>query len=351
MTAPPPRPLRVCVIADAVAPVPPRGYGGTERIVALLCEGLARRGHRVALMAAEGSRRDWGRLVVHVRADNRSWLSRAYRKLLFQPLSLWAAAGADVIHNFGRVDYLTGLLATSTPMAATFQNPLVPEDIAWLVRRRPAGLILTAISDRQRAGLDRAGRWRTVYNAADPERFPFRADPDRPAYLAFLGRLTANKGVDTAVRVARAAGMPLRIAGNIPDEPGAAELFEREVRPHLGAGVEWVGELDDAAKKPFLAGAAALLFPIRWEEPFGIVMAEALACGTPVVALRRGAVPEVVDHGVTGFVCDDEAGLTAAVGRLGGLDRAACRRAAETRFSADAMVEGYLSVYRELLAG
>jgi glycosyltransferase involved in cell wall biosynthesis len=145
--------------------------------------------------------------------------------------------------------------------------------------------------------------------------------------------------------------MPLRIAGNIPDEPGAAELFEREVRPHLGAGVEWVGELDDAAKKPFLAGAAALLFPIRWEEPFGIVMAEALACGTPVVALRRGAVPEVVDHGVTGFVCDDEAGLTAAVGRLGGLDRAACRRAAETRFSADAMVEGYLSVYRELLAG
>jgi glycosyltransferase involved in cell wall biosynthesis len=340
-------PLRILAIADAKIPVPPKGYGGTERIVALLCEGLAARGDLVTLMAAKGSR-DYGRLVTHTWAGRRTYQYRAWCKLRFQALSLWHARSADVVINFGRVDYLWSLLKTTTPLICQFQNPIDRSAIQFLASRRAAPLLLVSASDHQRAHLAETGLWRTIYNAVDTDRFAFAPRPD-PGYLAFLGRLTPDKGVHVAIEVASRLGRPLRIAGNVPDEDGARQFFETRVRPNFGAGIEWVGPVDDDAKVPFLQNASALLMPIQWDEPFGLVVAEALACGTPVIATDRASMPELIRQGVTGFLCQSPDEMADAVGRLGAIDRRACREDCERRFSADRMVEDYMAAAEELV--
>ena len=172
--------------------------------------------------------------------------------------------------------------------------------IDFLLARRREALALVSVSDHQRAHLAETGPWRTIYNAVDTDRLAFAPRPD-PGYLAFLGRLTPDKGVHVAIEVAERLGRPLRIAGNVSDEAGARRFFETRVRPQLGDGIEWVGPVDDDAKVPFLQNAAALLMPIQWDEPFGLVVAEALACGTPVLAMRRGSMPELIHDGITGF--------------------------------------------------
>jgi glycosyltransferase involved in cell wall biosynthesis len=340
--------VRVLVIADAKIPVPPEGYGGTERMAALLCAGLAARGHRVTLMAARGSR-DYGRLVPHPFAGRKPYPYRAWCKLRFQAQSLWHARGADVVINFGRVDYLESLLRTGKPLVCRFGNPIEPSMIDFLRARRRGGLALVSVSDHQRAHLAGVGSWRTIHNAVDTDRLAFAPRP-APGYLAFLGRLTANKGVDVAIDVASRLGRPLRIAGNVSDEAGGRAFFEARVRPHLGDGIEWVGPVDDQAKAPFLQNAAALLVPIQWDEPFGLVVAEALACGTPVIAMRRGSMPELIRHGVTGFLCRSADEMIDAAARLGEIDRHACRAECARRFSADRMVEDYVATAQNLLA-
>ena len=262
-------------------------------------QGLAARGHQVTLMAAKGSR-DYGRLITHPWAGARPYPYRAWCKVRFQALSLWHTRHADVVINFGRVDYLWSLLKTTTPLICQFQNPIEHSEIEFLVSRRAEALVFVSVSDHQRAHLAGTGSWRTIYNAVDTDRLAFAPRPD-PGYLAFLGRLTANKGVHIAIEVAKKLGRPLRIAGNVSDEAGGREYFETRVRPQLGDGIEWVGPVDDAAKVPFLQNAAALLVPIQWDEPFGLVVAEALACGTPVIAMLRGSMPELIRHGVTAF--------------------------------------------------
>jgi glycosyltransferase involved in cell wall biosynthesis len=219
-----------------------------------------------------------------------------------------------------------------------------------LLARRRKALALVSVSDHQRAHIADAGSWRTIYNAVDTARLAFAPRPD-PGYLAFLGRLTANKGVHVAIEVARRLGRPLRIAGNVSDEAGARQFFETRVRPQLGGGIEWIGPVDDDAKVPFLQNAAALLVPIQWDEPFGLVVAEAHACGTPVLAMHRGSMPELIRHGVTGFLCRSTDEMAGAVARLGEIDRRACREDCERRFSAARMVEEYLHAIRSVARG
>jgi glycosyltransferase involved in cell wall biosynthesis len=193
-----------------------------------------------------------------------------------------------------------------------------------------------------------------VHHGIELDQFTFNPAPH--GYLAYLGRVSPEKGLDTAIRVARKLGLPLRVSARMPlsflNEPSAGVdrlYWERVVRPLLGSDVEFVGEVDAAGKDTLLRNAAALLFPIRWPEPFGLVMAEALACGTPVLALRCGSVPEVVRDGVTGFVCDTENELVVAARRLGELDRKTCRYEAEQRFSPAAMAEAYERVYERMI--
>lgn len=339
--------MRILVIADPKISVPPTHYGGTERIVALLCEQLQRRGHEVILLAGAGSK-NYGRLLKHRPPNNASYFSRAYRKIQFQAVSLYAARGVDVIYNFGRVDYLWALLKTNYPLVTVFENPIQAEEVSFLTSRRQSKLVLVSVSDHQRSATENPHLWRTVHNAIDSKKFPFVSEQSSEPYLAFLGRLTVNKGVHLAIEVAKATGTKLKLAGNISNEPGGIEYFETQVRPHLGEQIEWVGEINDEQKIEFLGKAKALLFPIQWDEPFGIVVAEALALGTPVIATNRGAMAELITNGVTGFLCHDEADMIDAVSKLDSIQRSACREACESRFSAETMADRYLDVYCEM---
>jgi glycosyltransferase involved in cell wall biosynthesis len=207
-----------------------------------------------------------------------------------------------------------------------------------------------ACSRRLIRELDSTSDWGVVYNAVDVDRYAFTPTVPADAPLVFLGRIEAIKGPHVAIAVARRANRRLILAGNVL--PGQQTYFDREIRPHLdGDLVTYTGPVDDDDKSRLLSQAGALLMPVLWEEPFGIVMAEALACGTPVIGFARGAVPEVVDHGVTGSVCRDECEMDLAVAEVGSLSRAACRRSAEERFSQRALVDGYEAIYETLIEG
>lgn len=255
----------------------------------------------------------------------------------------------DVVHSFGRIAYLLPLLPRSIPKLMTYQREVTPRSIAWGDRLSRGTLHFSAISQWMTANVRDLGHWHLVYNGVPTDAYTATeaVAPDAP--LVFLGRIEHIKGTHLAIEVAKRTGRRLIIAGNIPAEHQA--YFDEQVRPHLaGRQISYVGPVDDRQKNDLLGSAAGFLMPILWEEPFGIVMAEAMACGTPVIGLRRGAVPEVVEHGVTGFVEDSVEGLVAAVGRLGSIDRRACRRRVERLFSERSTVEGYLDVYAELVA-
>lgn len=341
--------MRILVIADPKIPIPPLYYGGAERIIAYLCSELQKQGHHVDLIAGPKSRSFGGNLRIH-HAPSTTFGSRVLRKLVFQPLSLAAARGTDVVLNSGRLDYLEALTRTRIPLLCCLHNPVSQSEIDWVLSRRRTHVRFLGVSHSQMQHLTPSERVSVVHNAADVSHLPFSAAADEPPYLAFLGRITANKGADTAIRVARRTGMQLKLGGTISDEAGGREFFEKEIRAQLDDQIEWIGPVDDDAKGILLGGASALLFPIRWPEPFGVVMAESLACGTPVIATRCASTPEVIDDGVTGYLCNSEDELVAAVGRLHEIDRRTCRHAAEERFSIPVMTRGYLRAIEELLA-
>jgi glycosyltransferase involved in cell wall biosynthesis len=213
---------------------------------------------------------------------------------------------------------------------------------------------LVSISDAQREPVPWANFVKTIYHGINLDELMFRRE--RGKYLAFLGRIAPEKGLDTAIRVAGEAGQPLRIAARKPlrssSDPGVRadrQHYQHDILPLLNGGsTRFVGEVDGTDKDRFLGNAAALLFPVRWPEPFGLVMVEAMACGTPVIALRQGSVPEVIEDGVTGIICDDEASMLEAIGRIDEIDRARCRQVAEERFSPRRMADDYVAVYRQL---
>ena len=331
--------LRVALLAPPWVPVPPPTYGGIEQVVAALGAGLVERGHEVVLVAAAGSELPGGEVVSPL---------AELPGIIGEPAADWrhALAGIDALSDADVViDHSgpLGALLTSrlaVPGLHVTHGPLeaVPVEIYEGIARHFPRLRLVAISEAQRAsapGLPFAG---VRHNGLDLDPVPFRPRPD--GHLAFLGRMSPEKGPADAIRIAKAAGVPLLIGAKCR-EPAEHEYFARHVEPELGPGVGWLGELDAPEKYALLAGARALLFPIAWEEPFGMVMIEAMACGTPVLATARGSVPEVVADGLTGFVRATPDALVDAVKRIGEIDRRACRRWVAERFSADVMTEGY----------
>lgn len=339
--------LRIAIIADPYVPVPPERYGGIERVIAMLISGLSRRGHKVTLWGAPGSCVD-AELVAYGCPPHRSAQDR-FGALAQVAAPLWRRRGEfDIVHSFGRLAALLPILPVRIAKIQTYQREITPRSIQWGARLGGDSILFTACSDATRKPVSGVGRWATVYNGAPADRFRFSASTPADAPLAFLGRLERIKGVHTAIDVAIAAGRRIVVAGNVVEEPEARRYFDDEILPRVdGDRVRYVGPVDDAEKDELLRGAAALLMAVEWEEPFGIVMAEALACGTPVVGLGRGAVPEVVEHGRTGFVCDSKDEMVAAIGRLPELDRHVCRARYEALFSGDAVVEAYLKLYRE----
>lgn len=341
--------MRIAQIAPLFERVPPKFYGGTERVVYALTEELVCRGHDVTLFATRDSITS-ARLVPM--AETGARLGGAS-----DPIALHVAMLDEVFAQVDDFDVVHSHVdALAFPFARTALAPTIhtmhgrldlPERRRALLRFPDQRLI--SISHSQRLPVRQLPlRWvGTVHNGIRIEHFPYRAEPDDPPYLLFLGRISPEKGPVEAIQVARRAGIPLKIAAKI--DPAERDWAERTFLPHLeGPGVEYLGEVDERTKAELLGGALALLFPIQWPEPFGIVLAEALACGTPVLALRRGAVEEVMVHRETGYVCDDLDGLAAAVSLVERVDRRACRCRVEALFSAAAMADKHEEIYQRV---
>ena len=339
-------PLRIALTADPELPVPPRLYGGIERVIDLLAKGLVARGHEITLFANPESC-SAGRLI--------PWPGRASGSRLdtfrnAATLSAQVLKGSfDLVHSFSRIAYLAPILPSPIPKLMTYQRRIGARSVRLGHTLSRGTLWFSAISRQMMREVSGIGTWRLVFNGAPVERYTFNENPGADAPLVFLGRIEEIKGPHLAIEIARRTGLRLILAGNIPEDHQS--FFDAKVAPYIdGSQVIHIGPVDDAAKNSLLGGARALLMPILWEEPFGIVMAEALACGTPVLGLARGAVPEVVEHGVTGFVGESIDELIAVVPRLAKLKRSDCRARAERLFSETAVVENYLAVYREMLA-
>lgn len=339
-------PRHLLLTADPDLPVPPRLYGGIERVIALLANELVARGWRVTLCAHRDSQTA-ATLVPYAANATASRGTMGTAALIAGEV---IRRRPDVVHSFGRLATLAPVLPMPVPKVMSYQREITPRSIRWASRLAHGTITFVACSRAMTEPVKTLANWRVIWNAVDVTRYTPAPRVDADAPLVFLGRIEHIKGAHVAIDVARRTGRRLVLAGNVPDEPVHRAYFDEQIRPYLADGkIDYIGPVDDAQKNELLSHAAALLMPILWEEPFGIVMAEALACGTPVLGFARGAVPEVVVEGHTGFVCRGVDHMVAAVGRLSTLDRIVCRAAAERHFSAKALADAHEQLYTELL--
>jgi glycosyltransferase involved in cell wall biosynthesis len=338
--------MRIAQIAPLTEAVPPRLYGGTERVVSWLTEDLVAQGHDVTLFASGDSRTAatleaiWPRAL---RLDGNVRDPCALHMMMLEQVH-WRASEFDVLHF--HLDYYPWSLFSrqATPFVTTLHGRLdLPEHQPLFTTF--SDIPVVSISNSQRGPVQQANWVKTVYHGLPADLLTPR--PVTPAYLAFLGRISPEKRVDRAIRIARASGIELKIAAKV--DRVDRDYFEEKIRPLLDeGGVDYIGEISDAEKPDFLSGAIALLSPVDWPEPFGLAMIEAMACGTPVIAFNRGSIPEVVDEGITGFVVANVEGAVEAVGKLSAVPRERVRKRFEERFTARRMALDYLAVYRQL---
>ncbi|MBN8872241.1 MAG: glycosyltransferase family 4 protein [Rhodospirillales bacterium] len=339
--------MRIAQISPLFEAVPPKLYGGTERVVYSLTEELVAMGHDVTLFASGDSitsatlapMRDQ---AIRLDPSVKDWVALYNRmvELIYRRKDEF-----DVLHF--HIDYfpLSLFSRQRVPFLTTLHGRLDLPEFKEVYETFPDAPFVS-ISNSQRKPIPRLNWVRTVLHGMPANLLT--PQPAKQDYVAVLGRVSPEKGVDKAIRIAARAGLKLKIAAKVDNAD--REYYETVVRPLIEQhdNVEFIGEINDAQKPEFLSGAHALLFPIDWPEPFGLVMIEAMACGTPVIAFNRGSVPEVIDHGVTGFIVESEDAAVAAIDRLGELDRAAVRATFDRRFTSRRMAEDYLDVYREL---
>ena len=344
--------LQIAVVAPLQLPVPPRNAGGTERVIADLIRGVIKRGHNVEFFGPADSEVPCPIGFPHpsiqalrAREPRVPGATGAVLEAALLDAVRTRAHEFDVIHLHTEFAH-AAVLAEHRARTLTTIHWRTDELDRRLFFESFPDLPVCAISHDQARHVPASNLAGVVHHGFEAGRY--RAGRGAADQLAFLGRMTDQKRPERAIELARRTGMKLRLAGNL--DPGNPAHFERLVRPHLGSGIEHVGEVDDTAKQDLLGNAAALVFPVDWPEPFGLVMIEAMACGTPVIGWRNGAVPEVVEDGVTGFVVDDMEGAVRAVRRLPEIDRALVRQRFEERFTADRMVEETLAIYRRLAA-
>lgn len=339
------------MIAPPWIAVPPDGYGGIEWVVSLLTEELVARGHDVTLFATGDSKTTAELRYVYERGPvERMHQAMPYSHHIGAALQHVVAEGQagrpyDVIHDHCAWVTLAFGPLTGVPVVHTLHGAALEQERLFL-EAVSAGAKFVAISEYQTSSFS-IPIASVVANAVDVSSYPFRATKD--GYLLSLGRIARDKAQGLAVEVARRVGLPLILAGKV--DPGDDQAyFEEAVAPHVdGTNVIFEGEVVDERKRELFAGASALLFPIQWEEPFGLVMIEAMACGTPVLATPRGAVPEIVEDGVSGFIVPDVDAMVEAVGRLGEISAEGCRAHVEQRFSAASMTDGYEAAYRDAM--
>jgi len=344
--------MRIAQIAPPWISVPPRGYGGTEWVVQQLCDGLTARGHEVTLYASGDSHTAAElRSIFTLQIPEHMWLSpfeaRHSGFALADVLSRQGARAFDLVHDHsGFVIAAVAALLPLPPVLHTVHCSF-NEQTAGFYEQYAQAVAYNAISEYQRAtgppGMNWAG---VVHNAIELDDWPYH--PEKDEYLLAFGRICEDKGFHLAVEVARRSGKRLLMAGALQAQ--YRDYFQARIEPELDDQIVYLGEVDDAERRRLFSGAAGFLFPIIWPEPFGLVMLEAMATGTPVIALRNGSVPEVVRDGVTGFVVDDLEQMIACVGRLGEIDPAACRGHVEEHFTVGRLVDDYLAIYERLTA-
>lgn len=337
---------------DPFIRVPPAHYGGIERVVADVAAGLGKSGHQVTLWAAPGSHvaglvEPFGKEGEWTRWSNvRNTATIAMRFIRDNQRF-------DIVHNFGRLAYLAPILSRDLPKVQTYMRTVNPANMVRAelmgARRLHYTAVSAAIRDTGRPG---GGEWSVIHNCAATERFPFVAATDPvTAPLVFLGRLDRCKGAHHAIAIARRLNRRLVIAGNISPLAHERAYYEQEIAPKIdGTLVRYIGPVDDEQKRALLGAAAAMLMPIEWEEPFPVVLPESMLCGTPLIAFRRGGVPEGIDHGKNGFLCDTVDEMVRYVPRLAEIDRQIVRADAVRQFSDRAIVDAYESLYRRMAA-
>ena len=338
--------MRIAQISPLWESVPPKLYGGTERIVSYVTEELVQQGHEVTLFASGDSTTAARLHAICPQALrlNTGIFNRDAPLIMLLERAFGTLDEFDVIHS--HLDFLGFPLARRcpVPVLTTLHGRL---DLPELepVYREFMEMPLVSISDAQRRPIPWANWAATVHHGLPRDLYTFHPEPGR--YLAFLGRISPEKRPDHAIEIAKRAGMPLRIAAKV--DPADRDYFRAEIEPLLDHPlIEYIGEITDVEKDDFLGEAYALVCPYDWPEPFGLVLIEALACGTPVLAYRRGSIPEVIEDGVTGYVSDSLNGMAAAVSQVSRLDRARCRQAFEDRFTVERMVRNYVTIYEQI---
>ena len=341
--------MRIAQVAPLWEEVPPKQYGGTERIVSYLTEELVKLGHEVVLYASGDSATS---------AQLESGWPVSFRKSSppFDPAiltltqagrALEADRGFDIIHNHTGIQILPLLAASATASLTTIHDGFTDRNITYF--ERYSSLSFVSISNAQRVRSPKLNYRATVHHGLPLSDYSFSAQPDtsRP-YLAFLGRMSPEKAPHLAIEAARRGGWRLKMAAKIAGHE--KDYWKECVEPLVdGDQIQYLGELGHIAKNELLCGAAAMLFPIQWPEPFGLVMIESLACGTPVIAFRNGSVPEVVRHGHTGFVVNSVEQMARAIGRISEISREECRADVRIRFSDDVMARNYVRIYSDLV--
>ncbi|MEL7038528.1 MAG: glycosyltransferase [Cyanobacteria bacterium J06592_8] len=341
--------MKILLTADPELPVPPTLYGGIERIVDLLVTELRSRGHTIGLVAHRDSTSPadqhfpWPGLKSQDQFD-----------ALQNTAALWSAVQKfkpDLLHSFSRVFYLLPLLNSSLPKVMSYQRATGGSSVKWATKIAKSSLTFTGCSEHIcRQGRAGGGVWHPIHNCVEPEKFTFQPHVAEDAPLVFLSRIERIKGAHTAIKVAQKTGRRLLIAGNYSTIGEAGSYWENEILPHLGKnGIEYVGTVNDEQKNELLGQAAAMIVPIEWEEPFGIVFAESLACGTPVISCPRGALPEIVRLGVDGYLINTIEEACTAVENITKIDRSNCRQRVEEYFSTSAIVDQYEQLYCSLV--
>jgi glycosyltransferase involved in cell wall biosynthesis len=342
--------MKIAQLSPLWESVPPQLYGGTERIVSYLTEELVRQGHEVTLFAS-GDSKTAAQLTSccskALRLHDNGLINRDAPLILMLERALGAASGQyDVIHS--HLDFLSFPMSrrSHAPVVTTLHGRLdLPELVP--IFEEYAEMPVVSISNAQRTPLPGANWSGTVYHGIPKDLYSYHSGTG--SYLAFLGRISPEKCPDHAIEIAKRVGMPLRIAAKV--DPADREYFNRKIERLLEHPlIEYVGEITDAEKNDFLGDAAALVCPYDWPEPFGLVLIEAMACGTPVLAYGRGSIPEIIDHGVTGYICENPTELAQAVSALPLIDRTRCREVFERRFTVERMVRDYVHLY-ERMAG
>lgn len=331
--------MKIAIIADPFIPIPPLNYGGIERIIHFLIVGLKERGHEVILIAHEDFKVD----VPLIKYKNQNTRLATLHNIL--TINKLKSFKPDVIHSFGRLINLLPFLSSSIPKIMSYQRePTLSQIKKAVLLSKKQTLSFTGCSDYISNQIKPFAAAETVYNGFPIHTYNPKFDFKEDAPLVFLGRIEFIKGTHIAIEIAQKTNKKLIIAGNIP--PDGEEYFNEKVKPFLSGDIEYIGPVNDIEKNTLLGNALAFLMPIQWNEPFGIVMAEAMACGTPVIGFSRGSVPEVVEDNVTGFVCATTDEIVIAIGKLASINRETVWKTAMRRFSSDSIVSEYLKLYK-----